>query len=899
MTDREWPEYPNQSGGETVTGPESAQEEAASERGWEADPPSPASEECQSEEGSNWERTAQEAEEEVPGGQRGEDLGTLGQAQELQEAFFREEGSEPSQTTETSGWKPGMESSEDSREEPDLPAESPESSGQELQEAVALSPEETQVPFQTENAWEPGAERPENADGGESQEPVAERSSAQPYDQSPAFSRPAPQAPPPVWNPGWQAPYHQAPQNYPYGQGQYQGGWHPQQRQVPPPYYGGTPYQAPNPYQNQAPYGYPGQAARNQGQPGYQESRWYPQQPTQPAPTGSVPPPSQPPQKEAGELPDAKPPEKKRMNKKTKAFLWVIGAVLVLLGAAMVLYSVGLTSGWFGGETAEPPQASSSTPAPEDDQKLLEIEEIPQDGMMTPNQVYEKVKHSVVAVVTYGQGSDLTDSPISSGSGIVFSEDGYIVTNSHVIGDSNQYPVKVVFTGQDENEEDQEYPAQIVGYDKRTDIAVLKIDAAGLTPAEFADSDQLKVGDTVLSLGNPGVAGENFTNTLTKGMVSAVNRTVTMSSINMQYIQTDAAINPGSSGGALLNLYGQVVGINAAKITTTEIEGICFAIPTNIAKDVINDIVKNGYVSDRVRLGVTIRGLSSYEAEMYNVPQGLVIVGFSSDSEIPSKGAEIGDIITAINGVNTTSSNTLYNELEKFKAGEKVKLTIYRQASGSQRARTFEIEVTLLEDTLTKGMVSAVNRTVTMSSINMQYIQTDAAINPGSSGGALLNLYGQVVGINAAKITTTEIEGICFAIPTNIAKDVINDIVKNGYVSDRVRLGVTIRGLSSYEAEMYNVPQGLVIVGFSSDSEIPSKGAEIGDIITAINGVNTTSSNTLYNELEKFKAGEKVKLTIYRQASGSQRARTFEIEVTLLEDRGETQSAVTPTPEAP
>ena len=698
MTDREWPEYPNQSGGETVTGPESAQEEAASERGWEADPPSPASEECQSEEGSNWERTAQEAEEEVPGGQRGEDLGTLGQAQELQEAFFREEGSEPSQTTETSGWKPGMESSGDSREEPDLPAESPESSGQELQEAVALSPEETQVPFQTENAWEPGAERPENADGGESQEPVAERSSAQPYDQSPAFSRPAPQAPPPVWNPGWQAPYHQAPQNYPYGQGQYQGGWHPQQRQVPPPYYGGTPYQAPNPYQNQAPYGYPGQAARNQGQPGYQESRWYPQQPTQPAPTGSVPPPSQPPQKEAGELPDAKPPEKKRMNKKTKAFLWVIGAVLVLLGAAMVLYSVGLASGWFSGEIAEPPQASSSTPAPEDDQKLLEIEEIPQDGMMTPNQVYEKVKHSVVAVVTYGQGSDLTDSPISSGSGIVFSEDGYIVTNSHVIGDSNQYPVKVVFTGQDENEEDQEYPAQIVGYDKRTDIAVLKIDAAGLTPAEFADSDQLKVGDTVLSLGNPGVAGENFTNTLTKGMVSAVNRTVTMSSINMQYIQTDAAINPGSSGGALLNLYGQVVGINAAKITTTEIEGICFAIPTNIAKDVINDIVKNGYVSDRVRLGVTIRGLSSYEAEMYNVPQGLVIVGFSSDSEIPSKGAEIGDIITAINGVNTTSSNTLYNELEKFKAGEKVKLTIYRQASGSQRARTFEIEVTLLED---------------------------------------------------------------------------------------------------------------------------------------------------------------------------------------------------------
>ena len=348
---------------------------------------------------------------------------------------------------------------------------------------------------------------------------------------------------------------------------------------------------------------------------------------------------------------------------------------------------------------AQTPQADASyrlerTPLPE----TLKSNE--GDKTLTPAQVY-KMNIGAVCGISTQVTADLwgvETTGICTGSGFVLTEDGYIVTNSHVIGDSNQYPVKVVFTGQDENEEDQEYPAQIVGYDKRTDIAVLKIDAAGLTPAEFADSDQLKVGDTVLSLGNPGVAGENFTNTLTKGMVSAVNRTVTMSSINMQYIQTDAAINPGSSGGALLNLYGQVVGINAAKITTTEIEGICFAIPTNIAKDVINDIVKNGYVSDRVRLGVTIRGLSSYEAEMYNVPQGLVIVGFSSDSEIPSKGAEIGDIITAINGVNTTSSNTLYNELEKFKAGEKVKLTIYRQASGSQRARTFEIEVTLLED---------------------------------------------------------------------------------------------------------------------------------------------------------------------------------------------------------
>lgn len=262
MTDREWPEYPNQSGGETVTGPESAQEEAASERGWEADPPSPASEECQSEEGSNWERTAQEAQEEVPGGQRGEDLGTPGQAQELQEAapFFRGGRLRAFPNHRNIGWKPGMESSEDSREEPDLPAESPESSGQELQEAAALSPEETQVPFQTENAWEPGAERRRILTAGKARSRWQSGRLPNRMIRARRFPRPAPQTPPPVWNPGWQAPYHQAPQNYPYGQGQYQGGWHPQQRQVPPPYYGGTPYQAPNPYQNQAPYGYPGQA---------------------------------------------------------------------------------------------------------------------------------------------------------------------------------------------------------------------------------------------------------------------------------------------------------------------------------------------------------------------------------------------------------------------------------------------------------------------------------------------------------------------------------------------------------------------------------------------------------------------------------------------------------------
>lgn len=629
MTDREWPENSSGLGEETVTGPETAQEEAASV------------------------------------GEDGREISSSS-------------GSPMVVPPETAYQLPYAEGPSEPQDAPwEEPAAADSQPGEEPSFVEARGEEAP--------AGEMGKEAP-SADW----QPSSQASSPEPELSQQGVQTP----PPPSPDPGQQAPYQQAPQQPGYGRNQHPGGWYSQQRQSPPNYCGRPPYQAPNPYRGQTPYGYPPQPGYYQGQPGGYQG--YRPQPPVPAAEPVVPP--QPPVTQPPEDQNPEPPEKKKMNKKTKVFLWVIGVVLVLLGAAMVLYSVGLASGWFGQGAGEPPQTSSSAPAPQDDQKLLEIEEIPQDGMMTPNQVYEKVKHSVVAVVTYGQGSDLTDSPISSGSGIVFSEDGYIVTNSHVVGDSNQYPVKVVFTGRDENEEDKEYPAQIVGYDKRTDIAVLKINATGLTPAEFADSDQLKVGDTVLSLGNPGVAGENFTNTLTKGMVSAVNRTVTMSSINMQYIQTDAAINPGSSGGALLNLYGQVVGINAAKITTTEIEGICFAIPTNIAKDVINDIVKNGYVSDRVRLGITIRSLSSYEAQMYNVPQGLVIVGFSDDSELPGKGAEIGDIITAINGVETTTSNTLYSQLEKFKAGDKVKLTIYRQASGDQKARTFEIEVTLLQD---------------------------------------------------------------------------------------------------------------------------------------------------------------------------------------------------------
>ena len=396
------------------------------------------------------------------------------------------------------------------------------------------------------------------------------------------------------------------------------------------------------------------------------------------------------------------------MSRGLKVFLWIASALTVgvVLGFAGFVVSWAVAGPQQGGSLVETlpeesqPDSSQegqdAAGAPEielpdvdvtPNEEGITIHEKPEGEALDAQEVYNQVVKSTVAI-TASRTGETTD---SSGTGIIATSDGYIITNAHVV--LNTKSVLVTVTTYD----GQQYDAVVVGMDRTTDLAIIKTNDYGFTPAQFGDSDQLSIGEWVVAIGNPG--GERFASSLTRGIISGLDRAVERySEDGMTFIQTDAAINPGNSGGPLVNMYGQVVGINAAKITTTEIEGICFAIPTNIAKDVINDIVKNGYVSDRVRLGVTIRGLSSYEAEMYNVPQGLVIVGFSSDSEIPSKGAEIGDIITAINGVNTTSSNTLYNELEKFKAGEKVKLTIYRQASGSQRARTFEIEVTLLED---------------------------------------------------------------------------------------------------------------------------------------------------------------------------------------------------------
>lgn len=320
----------------------------------------------------------------------------------------------------------------------------------------------------------------------------------------------------------------------------------------------------------------------------------------------------------------------------------------------------------------------------------INIEEQPQDGSLSAEQVYDKSAPSVVGVVVYDYNAGIISDPTSQGSGIVISQDGYIVTNSHVVGDSKEANIKIVTS------DAKEYSGKVIGYDTRTDLAVIKADVTGLNPASFADSDTVKVGSWALAIGNPG--GLNFASSLTRGTISAVNRSVGSSQSLVKYIQTDAAINPGNSGGALLNMYGQVIGVNSIKIALADYEGMGFAIPSNTVKSVVDDIISKGYVSGRVRLGITGKAVSNYQAQIYNVPIGIIVSEISSDSDLRSKGVQVGDIITKINDVNITGFEVFYSELTKYKAGDSVKLTVFRQSTNRLNSSTFDVTVKLLED---------------------------------------------------------------------------------------------------------------------------------------------------------------------------------------------------------
>ena len=311
---------------------------------------------------------------------------------------------------------------------------------------------------------------------------------------------------------------------------------------------------------------------------------------------------------------------------------------------------------------------------------------------MSDQDIAAKLTPSVVCIqnyqVTQNYGfmqtdtSDSSVSPAGEGSGIIMSEDGYIITNAHVVEGATSLKVMT--------SDGETYEAQLVGSDTVTDLAVVKIDATGLTAAEFGSSEDLRVADKVMAIGNPG--GHELSSSVTIGYVSALNRAIANNTTGytMEYIQTDAAINPGNSGGALINEYGQVVGINSAKISATGYEGLGFAIPIDTAQPIISDLIQYGYVKDRAVLGISGQFIDSMTGRFYGLPQGEYVAQLNS-SEAQSSGLQVGDVITAIDGQQLDSESTLRSAILSKKPGDTVTLQVYR--SSTQQSTTVELKL--------------------------------------------------------------------------------------------------------------------------------------------------------------------------------------------------------------
>ena len=294
--------------------------------------------------------------------------------------------------------------------------------------------------------------------------------------------------------------------------------------------------------------------------------------------------------------------------------------------------------------------------------------------------IYSSVIDSVVSI------SSMTSSGTSSGTGIIMSSDGYVITNHHVI--TGALVISVL------TNDNQEFEAALVGSDEMSDLAVLKIDARGLQAAEFGDSSKLRVGDSVVAIGDP--LGVQLRGTMTNGIISAINRDLTVGDRTMTLIQTNAALNNGNSGGPLINCYGQVIGINTVKMSsyytaTASVEGLGFAIPISVAKPIIDELIENGYVAGRPAIGISGDSLPSYYRTYYRLPEGVYVTSVNEGSDAKAKGIREGDIVTAINGEKICSIDELNTVKNQYAAGDEVTLTIYR--SGTY----YEVTVTLVD----------------------------------------------------------------------------------------------------------------------------------------------------------------------------------------------------------
>ena len=435
----------------------------------------------------------------------------------------------------------------------------------------------------------------------------------------------------------------------------------PQQPQIPPqnyyddPVYRNRMQQTPPPPQN--PYQQPYQRYREfqdpYRQPAQDDFRQFPQM---------QPPPPVPKEKTA------------EMNKK----IYIAAGALAVMVFLLCVYCIGadIFSGALGKGDASTGHVTVQLKTQDKPELDPEDENVTADGEYTVRGVAELVKPSIVEVYTYNSSSRRSSDLAGTGSGIIISEDGYIITNAHVVEGA---AYKVIL------DDEKEYNADLVGSDSKTDLAVLKINASGLTAAVLGNSDETYVGESVLAIGNP--AG--LTNSVTKGIVSAIGRQVRADSnaFRMECIQTDAAISPGNSGGALVNMYGQVIGITSSKYASqfsSIYEGLGFAISINEAIPVITDLMENGYVSGRFRIGITFSSTSipavaeefkeHFKMDLPKELEGsLWISNIDEECDIHNTELKINDFITEVEGKRVTGYDDVIEVLDGHKGGDTVK----------------------------------------------------------------------------------------------------------------------------------------------------------------------------------------------------------------------------------
>ena len=375
--------------------------------------------------------------------------------------------------------------------------------------------------------------------------------------------------------------------------------------------------------------------------------------------------------------------------KKIRPFRLVLTGAIV--GAVVASLVSPLVTGLFGGTSVtksgafrfpetggESPGVTQVTYNPENRKELstVEIGKLVGPAVVGISTIVETQSYSFFGYSAPSQSE-------GSGSGIIITEDGYIVTNNHVIEGAKS--IKVILNNS------KEYPAKVIGADAKTDLAVLKIEAADLPIAHIGDSDLLEAGERCVAIGNP--LGQELAGSLTQGIISALNRTLVVDNIHYTLIQTDAAINPGNSGGALVNAYGEVIGINTVKVSSSQVEGLGFAIPVNNAKPILEDLMNHGYVKGRPQIGVTLIYVNEQEAAYYNIPAaGLFVSDVSSGSGAATAGVKKGDVILKCNGEAVQSSQEINAIRDKFKAGDTISLTVNRDGS------VFDLKVVLTEE---------------------------------------------------------------------------------------------------------------------------------------------------------------------------------------------------------